>query len=60
VADAVTLIKLGAKRFELEALELYRGCRSFVENRDVLEDLDASFQTPLTRARSAVGDPASR
>jgi TolB-like protein/Tfp pilus assembly protein PilF len=46
VTDALALIKRGAERLELDALELYRGFRPFVEDRGLQSELDISFQTP--------------
>jgi hypothetical protein len=46
VTEALTLFKRGAEHLELDALELYRGFRHFVEDRGLRSDLDAAFQTP--------------
>ena len=46
VTDALALIKRGAERLELDALELYRGFRPFVEDRGLQSELDISFRAP--------------
>ena len=48
VTDALALFKRGTWRFELEALELYPGVRSFIEDRGSHAELNGWFQTPST------------
>ena len=45
VTEALALIKRGAERLDLDALDLYPGVRPFVEDHGLQAELDVSFQT---------------